>query len=151
MVAAVKDKKSSKKDSKKPAAKKAVERNAEYGMEKSKDLPMCEKKALVLKAIRKLGEADTQTICKATGLSGRDVRHYAYHAKAGGLVDVKQYERDEEKDFGGSNKYYFSLTTAGKKMDVEKELAALAAKKAEKKKAPKADKKDKKADKKSKK
>lgn len=140
MVAAVaqkNDKAKSKKTNK--AAAKKVDRAVEYGMEKSKDLPMCEKKAKILKAIKKLGEADSSAICKATGLTGRDVRHYAYHAKAGGLVEINQYERDEEKDFGGTNKYYFKLTAAGKKLDVDKELAAVAAKKSEKK-APKADK-----------
>lgn len=143
--AAVVEKKSGKKAVKAPAKKAARSESgpANYGMDRTKDLPMSEKKAKLLKTLKKLGEADSKHLADAAGLSGRDVRHYGYHARAGGLIEINQYEHDEATGFGGGNKYYFKLTAAGKKLDIDKELAAVNAKKAEKKpkeatKAPKA-------------
>lgn len=83
----------------------------EFGMERSSDVPWCEKKGVLLKTLFDGGASDalsamsTAEVVDSSGLSGRDVRHYGYHAKAGGLVDVATIE--------GKRGYCFFLTEKG--------------------------------------
>src|SRR3990172_2876761 len=91
--------------------------SAHYGVERAKDLPWCEKKVILFKILKKLGEATAAEVASASNgkLTNTNVRHYGYHAKAGGLVEVQSYELDKKTGKGGENKYYFRLTAAGKK------------------------------------
>jgi hypothetical protein len=114
-----------------PATDAAAKPAAEYGVERSKDLPWNEKKVAVFKALRnpKLngGEGTAKEVAElGTNLTPRDVRHYCYHAKAAGLVKVENVD---------GNKYHFSLTAKGKAIDPDTALAEQLASKA---KAPKA-------------
>lgn len=92
---------------------------AESGVERSHDLPWNEKKVLVFKLLKssKLpggsGSAKQLVDLSNGKLTGRDVRHYCYHAKAGGLVKV------EEAAEGQGTGYVFSLTAAGRKIEPE--------------------------------
>lgn len=84
-----------------------------YGVERDHDLPWGEKKAKLFKALADNGAVSATTAlatseaAEASGLVGRDVRHYGYHAKAGGLVDIAEVE--------GKVGYCFYLTEAGVK------------------------------------
>ena len=84
---------------------------ATYGIERDHDLPWCEKKEKLFKALADNGAVSpttalaTSEAADAAGLIGRDVRHYGYHAKAGGLVDIANVE--------GKVGYCFYLTEAG--------------------------------------
>ena len=114
------EKKAPAKKAAKPKAKKAASRKVgEYGMERSHDLPWTAKKVAVFKALRKLGEATATDAAKEAGLTAKDIRHYGYHAKAAGLVEVK----------ADGGRYLFSLTAKGKKVDPAAELKAQEAKK----------------------
>jgi hypothetical protein len=96
-------------------AKKAAAAKAEFGVERSHDLPWTDKKVKIFKTLKRLGEATAATVAEKSGLTARDVRHYAYHAKAAGLVKIESHEGEE-------NKYYFSLTAAGNKIDPDAAL-----------------------------
>lgn len=91
----------------------------EAGVERSKDLPWNEKKVAVFKLLKnpKLngGEGTAKEISDLSHgkLTARDVRHYCYHAKAGGLVKI------EEAVEGEGIAYRFSLTASGRKIDPE--------------------------------
>lgn len=79
-------------------------RPAESGYERKYDLPWCDKKVAVLTGMLKLQAFVLQTeekgygkggrwtpttsIALKSGESERDVRHYSYHARAGGLVEI---------------------------------------------------------------
>ena len=108
------------KKSRKAKTTKAQPATNEYGMERSHDLPWSAKKVAVFKSLRKLSEATAADVAKEAKLTARDVRHYAYHAKAAGLIAVKA-------DAGGH--YLFSLTTKGKSVNPDAELKAQEAKK----------------------
>ena len=106
----------------KPKAKKAAKKAkgpAESGVERSKDLPWSEKKVALFKALKHpklnggIGTAEQLVKLSNGKLTGRDVRHYAYHAKAGGLVKV------EEAGEGEGRGYVFSLTAKGRAVDGE--------------------------------
>lgn len=127
MVKAVKEAPKGKKAAKATKTAKAPKSDkapGEYGMDRSHDLPWCDKKVALFKVLKKHGEGTATELANASGgsLSSRDVRHYAYHAKAAGLVAVNQYEKDEKTGKGGAHQYYFSLTAAGKKLDPDKEF-----------------------------
>lgn len=113
------------KESSKPATS-AVE----YGIEKSHDLPWSDKKVAVLKALKSLkafsamDAASTKAIAEKAGVKNRDARHYCYHAKAGGLVNVAEVE--------GVAGYSFYLTAKGVKLDPSAEFKAQQAAKAAK-------------------
>lgn len=123
--AAVKDK--VEKAPKKPVKEvKASKPDAEYGVEKAKDLPWCPKKVAIFKALKALkatgkdSSVDTGTLAKKAEVTNRDARHYSYHAKAGGLVDVHHPAE-------GTLSYTYSLSKKGQALDlasVEKEMKA---------------------------
>lgn len=109
----------------KAAAKPAAEKEkapGEFGATRSKDLPWGEKKVAVLNGLKKLKAFDEKTakgageIAEAAGVTNRDVRHYSYHAAAGGLVNV--FEAVE-----GTVGYRFALTAEARKLDFDKEWA----------------------------
>lgn len=112
----------------------------ESGVERSHDLPWNEKKVLVFKLLKSPkipgGEASAKQLVDLSNgkLTGRDVRHYCYHAKAGGLVKVT------EAPEGQGPGYVFSLTAAGRKIDPEQALKAQQEARKNKPKAPKAEK-----------
>lgn len=112
--------KKAKAPAKKPAkpANPSTNGEAQYGVERSHDLPWNAKKVAVfkaLKALKAVGQANavsaTDVAAKA-GLSNRDVRHYVYHAKAAGLTGVADLP-----DVVG-HAYY--LTTKGANVDPAK-------------------------------
>lgn len=114
------------------AEAKKSDKPAEFGVERKKDLPWSDKKVSVLNGLKKLKAFNEQSakgaseVAEAGGVTTRDVRHYCYHAKAGGLVEV--YEAVE-----GSVGYRFALTAEGRKLDFDKELAKQAKAREEKK------------------
>jgi hypothetical protein len=76
-------------------APKAPAQPQQYGIARRGDLPWGPNKAAVLTALLAAGAtpkgqpASTKSACAAGGgLSQRHVRHYCYHAQAGGLVTV---------------------------------------------------------------
>ena len=96
---------------------------AEYGLERDHDVRWNHKKVALFKILKKKGEGTASELAEASGeITARDVRHYGYHAKASGLVAINQYELDDKTGKGGMNRYYFSLTAAGRKIDPEREL-----------------------------
>lgn len=108
----------------KPVAAKVFNEGLGYGMERAHDVPMCQKKADLLTILKKIGEGSVADIVAASNgkLKAVDVRHYGYHARAGGLVEINRYPLDD-KGFGGDNKWYFKLSKAGAKLDIKKALA----------------------------
>lgn len=104
---------------------KVEEKKHQYGAVREKDLPWNEKKVMVFKLLRKLGETTASEAAKASNgqLLSKDIRHYCYHAAAAGLIEVNQYPPDEKTGKGGLNVYYFKLTKLGMKVDPDKELA----------------------------
>jgi len=111
-----------KKESKKAAPKAKKDVAAEYGMEKSHDVPWNEKKVAVIKALKALkafgaGAArSAKDIAEKSDLTPHDVRHYCYHAKISGLTGIAAAE-----DIRG---YAFYLTAKGQKCDPAAELKA---------------------------
>lgn len=105
---------------KKAAAAKAAPADVvkQYGVDRDHDLPWNEKKVAVFKALKALkalgaaGAVSAQVVAEKADVSARDVRHYCYHAKAAGLVDVVTME-----DVRG---YAFCLTKEGAKVDLAK-------------------------------
>lgn len=97
-----------------------AEHQVQYGVERDHDLPWNEKKVAVFTAMKKLGAVSVTssqsatTIAERANVTARDVRHYCYHAKAAGLVDVAKVE-----DIRG---YGFYLTAKGAKIDPKAEL-----------------------------
>lgn len=87
---------------------------ATYGVEREHDLPWNDKKVAVFKALAKLGKSVAADVAKEAAVTARDVRHYCYHAKAAGLVEVEQ----------AGNEYRFALTTKGKSVDPAQALKA---------------------------
>lgn len=115
-----------KKPVKKAAVKKTSTTEPEYGVEKSKDLAWCPKKLAIFKALKALkatgkdSSVNTGDLAKKADVTNRDARHYSYHAKAGGLIDV--FHPAE-----GSTSYTFALSKKGQALDlatVEKEMKA---------------------------
>lgn len=115
-----------------PVQKAAAEEKGQFGVERDHDVPWNDKKVALFKALKALkafnegsGKAVGEVVAKAgDALSNRDVRHYSYHAKAAGLIDVVKVE--------GVSGYCFFLTAAGAKIDPVAELKAQNAAKAAK-------------------
>lgn len=109
-----------------PAKKSATSapREAQYGVERSHDLPWNDKKVAVFKALKKLnavGESNAvqaNKVAEKAGVSTRDVRHYVYHAATTGLTGVAKQE-----DVAG---YCYYLTAKGAKVDPVAEQKAAA-------------------------
>lgn len=126
----VSTKKAATKKAPKKAAKKTTTSDApaEYGQDRSHDLPWHDKKVAVFKALKSLkavgatNPKSAATIAEKAGLTARDVRHYCYHAKAAGLTGVATSE--EIRGLG------FYLTTKGAALDPTKEQKAEQASKA---------------------
>lgn len=105
----------------KPEAEATTPSKAEYGAERSNDLPWHPKKVAVFKALKKLeavgknnAVAGKAVVDASNGtLTARDVRHYCYHAKAAGLIGLAE---------GEGNAYTFYLTAKGAKLDPDAEL-----------------------------
>jgi hypothetical protein len=127
MVTATKEKpKSKKKKTSKPA------KEGQHGIERDHDLPWNDKKVALFKALKSLKAVGGATnakgakeIAEKAGINGKDVRHYGYHAKAGGLVDV-------HVGIEGIHGHGFTLTAKGAKLDPAKELKEQEAAKASK-------------------
>ena len=100
----------------------ATATKAEFGIERSKDLPWNEKKITVFKALKSLKAVGVKqavsvgAVAQKAGLSARDVRHYVYHAKAAGLTGVGTSE-----EVKGHTVY---LTTKGDKIDLSKVMGS---------------------------
>lgn len=106
---------------KKPAAKKAAA-PAVHGTERDHDLPWNDKKVAIFKALKSLkaigatSAVSGSAVAEKANVSGRDVRHYSYHAKAAGLIGLADIE-----DVHG---YAYYLTAKGAKLDPVTELKA---------------------------
>jgi hypothetical protein len=105
------------------ASKPAADGFKPHGVERAKDVAWTEKKVAVFKALKALKAVNadaavtaTQLITKDANLTGRDVRHYCYHAKAAGLTGIVKLE--------GQAGYGFYLTKSGLAVDPAKELKA---------------------------
>lgn len=87
-----------------------------FGVTRAGDLPWCEKKHRIFAALHHLGACDPTTaagssqVAEVAGVSSRDVRHYCYHAQAGGLAGVVQLAAGSNKPSMG---YGYYLTTEG--------------------------------------
>ncbi|MGC1274352.1 MAG: hypothetical protein WBC44_11650 [Planctomycetaceae bacterium] len=87
------------------------------GTHRDHDLPWCDKKVALFKALKELkavgathAKGSKEIIAKSGGtLTPRDVRHYSYHAKAAGLIDLADLE--------GTVGYAYYLTAKGAKVD----------------------------------
>ena len=131
MVTATKEKPKAKKVKK--VAKAKSEREVEHGIDRKSDLPWCEKKVKLfkaLKALKAIGSATSavganKVIEKDGTLSGKDVRHYSYAARAAGLIDVYL-------GLEGIHGHGFTLTAKGAKLDPAKEYKEQEAAKAKK-------------------
>lgn len=109
----------------KPAkvAKPEVEKEGQYGVDRDHDLPWSAKKVALFKALKQLKAvnetkaATAQQIVdvSAGALTPTNVRHYSYHAKAGGLIELAKVE--------GAKGYSFYLTAAGNAINPDKALA----------------------------
>lgn len=103
---------------------KAERGEGKFGIERDGDLPWSDKKVALFKALKVLkatSEGTAKTAAEIVAKSGdaldtRFARHYAYHAKAAGLIDVVKVE--------GVAGYSFYLTAAGAKVDPVAELKA---------------------------
>lgn len=107
----------------KPKAAKGTVENTEKNFIRTKDLPWVPKKVTLFKFLKKMGAVSpvnavsSKAVAEKSGLSQRDVRHYAYHAKAAGLVEVTQSD-----DFPG---YGFYLTKKGIAINPDAEYKAV--------------------------
>lgn len=87
-----------------------------FGVERDKDLPWCPKKIALFKALKAMRATSPDTakpvkdVAARAELTARDVRHYAYHARAGGLADVADME--------GSRGHCVYLTAKGTAVDL---------------------------------
>ncbi len=111
-----------KKTTKKSTKKTTKKSTSESGFERSNDLAWTDKKVAIFKALKVLGCRNPGTSCSANNVAtrakvtARDVRHYCYHAKAGGLCDLADVE--------GIRGYGFYLTAKGFKVDPVKAFKA---------------------------
>jgi len=118
------------------STKKKAASNGEHGVARSSDLLWTEKKVALFQALKAMrattpGKAVSgKAVAAKAGINTRDVRHYSYHAKATGLVEVVTVENIRG--------YGFYLTAAGAKVNPAAELKAAKASKPSKKAAPKA-------------
>ena len=93
-----------------------------FGVERDKDLPWCPKKIALFKALKAMRATSPDTakpvkdVAARAELTARDVRHYAYHARAGGLADVADME--------GSRGHCVYLTAKGTAVDLAAEAKA---------------------------
>jgi hypothetical protein len=106
----------------KTPTRKGVADTGESGIVRFKDLPWNGKKVALFKALKELKATSPARAVSAKvvmdhnpDLSGRDVRHYSYHAKAAGLIEVEKVEKVPG--------YSFYLTEAGVAINPDKELA----------------------------
>lgn len=110
----------------KKAAKKVAKKSDgpkkeyEHGIDRKQDLPWCEKKVNLFKALKAMkatspeaAQGSTEIAAKG-GISQRDVRHYSYAARAAGLIEVAEVE--EVRGWG------FYLTKKGIALDPAAEL-----------------------------
>ena len=100
----------------------------EQGTKRANDLPWGDKKVAIFRALKALratsalGARSTADIAAKAEVSGRDVRHYCYHAKAAGLVDIAKTEEI-------ARGYGFFLTKKGVKVNPVAEQKAQKAEK----------------------
>lgn len=111
--------------------------NVVHGIERDNDLPWCDKKVALFKALKALkavgltNAKNGSEIAAKGEISGRDVRHYSYHARAAGLIDLAD-------DVEGIHGYGYFLTAKGAALDPAAEYKKQEATKgAKKEKAPK--------------
>lgn len=108
----------------KKAAPSAAKSARPSGTERDHDLPWNEKKVKLFKTLKTLKATGpdrgktTKEVSEASGLSQRDVRHYSYHAMAGGLIALVENE----------GQYHFYLTAEGAKVNPDQALKAQAKK-----------------------
>lgn len=130
-----KEKATAVKKEKVPKKEATQETEKKYGIERDHDLPWNDKKVALFKALKTLKATSeqkavtAQQVVESSGevLATKDVRHYSYHAKAAGLVEVAEVE--------GVRGYSFFLTTEGAKVNPDKALAQQEKEKAAKQKA----------------
>jgi len=90
------------------------------GTHRDHDLPWNDKKVAIFKALKALkattkGDArSSKDIAEKADVSQQNVRHYGYHAMAGGLIAIADVE--------GSRGHGFYLTAKGKNVNPEREL-----------------------------
>jgi hypothetical protein len=106
----------------KTPTRKGVADTGESGIVRFKDLPWNGKKVALFKALKELKATSPARAVSAKvvmdhnpDLSGRDVRHYSYHAKAAGLIEIEKVEKVPG--------YSFYLTEAGVAINPDKELS----------------------------
>jgi len=111
--------KTAKKTAKQPATP-ADNGQAQYGVDRSHDLPWNNKKVAVFKALKSLRATSAtdarsaKDVAEKASVTARDVRHYCYHAKAAGLTGVAELD--------GMHGYGFYLTAKGRNVDPAKAL-----------------------------
>ena len=77
---------------------KQTKTKGQFGVERDHDVPWNQTKVAVFVALKKLGAVSASTgkpavdVAKQAKVTARDVRHYVYHGKAGGLADVTDGE-----------------------------------------------------------
>lgn len=95
--------------------------NTGYGHVRRNDVPWNEKKVAIIEtmqtmeAVGKRSARGANQIAEYCGLTQRDVRHYCYHAAAGGLVKVLTDISGLEDEIGEG--YGFYLTAKGRAVD----------------------------------
>lgn len=115
-------------------------RKSETGFTREKDLPWCDKKVAVFKALKSFKAVNAMSARSTKDIAakvlkefptGRGVRHYCYHAAAANLI--------ARVEIPGQRGYGFHLTAKGQKIDPVAELKKLKSEKTAKKaKTPKA-------------
>jgi len=96
--------------------------STEYGIKKSRDVPWNDTKVKVFKALKALGAknalkaATTRQVAEKGDVTDRNVRHYCYHARVSGLVEIAQLD--------GERAFAFYLTAKGLKVNPDKDLKA---------------------------
>jgi len=109
-----------KKGTKKTAQSSANGKIVEHGFERKQDLPWNDKKVKIFRALKQMrattamSARGTDDVAKKAGVTGKDVRHYCYHARAAKLCGIA----DREEIRG----YAFYLTATGAKVDLVKAL-----------------------------
>jgi hypothetical protein len=80
----------------------------EYGILRQHDIPLDDKKVRIIRALAALGALSAgsarsaEEIARTAGVTEKQVRHYSYHAQAGGIVEVF------ERSFGAGHGYALS-------------------------------------------
>lgn len=103
-----------------PKVKVKAPEEASVNTDRETDVPWCDKKVAIFRAMKQLKATDSQSAASSSAIAaranvkGRDVRHYGYHAKAAGLVKLAEVE--------GISGYGFYLTAKGAAIDLVKVL-----------------------------